>query len=191
MAQMRRLRPIHVALLGAAAVLAAQALAGLAYLGVGGFNVAASVPHTRLTYGLTHEMMVRSVRRHARGLTPPAFTPQAAQHGLQLYAAHCAECHGAPVVDVRARWVDGLTPAPPYLIDSAHDFSPAELFWIVKHGVKMTGMPAWARACSDAEIWDVVAFLEALPKLPATAYRDMTQASGASPPAGGCLGPGG
>jgi mono/diheme cytochrome c family protein len=192
MAQARRLRPLWYALAGAAAVLALQAAAGLVYLGIGGFNVAASIPHDRLSYGLTHEMMVRSVRRRAPKVRPPPVTPDSVRAGFGIYAARCAECHGAPAIDVRARWVDGMTPSPPYIVDAARDWTPGELFWIVKHGAKMTGMPAWGRLCSDAEIWDVVAFLEALAKAPAGRYRDLAQSqpgAGPAPPsARGCAG---
>jgi mono/diheme cytochrome c family protein len=63
-----------------------------------------------------------------------------------------------------------VEPAPPYLLDVQQRFTPPQLFWIVKNGIKMTGMPAWKNEMSDAEIWEVVAWLEASAKLPPQTY---------------------
>jgi hypothetical protein len=63
-----------------------------------------------------------------------------------------------------------MEPSPPYLIDVNRRFSPNELFWLVKNGIKMTGMPSWQNEMSDPEIWSVVAWLEVGPKLPPQTY---------------------
>ncbi len=67
----------------------------------------------------------------------------------------------------------GLNPKPPDLAESAARMTPAELFWVTKNGIKMTGMPAWGATHDDASIWPVVAFLTALPSLDEAAYRTM------------------
>lgn len=64
-----------------------------------------------------------------------------------------------------------MTPAPPKLEDRIEEWKAEELFWIVKHGVKFTGMPAWPAQNRDDEIWSMVAFLEALPEMDASTYR--------------------
>jgi hypothetical protein len=89
-------------------------------------------------------------------------------------------CHGGPGVE-RGKWVDGMTPTPPYLLDAARVWSRRDLYWIVGNGVKMTGMPAWRATRPDAEVWDVVGFLEVLPCLSASDYRRLRQ-SGGKPP---------
>src|SRR5262245_4431884 len=76
--------------------------------------------------------------------------------GVEHYAAHCAVCHGAPGVS-RGDIARGLYPPPPDLAKTAPLYTPAELFWIVKHGIKMTGMPAWSNH-SDDELWATVGF---------------------------------
>jgi mono/diheme cytochrome c family protein len=81
----------------------------------------------------------------------------------------CTGCHlapGLPENEMRP----GLNPKPPLLAHGAPG-DPAEEFWIVKHGIKMTAMPAWGRTHSDAEMWNIVAFLQLLPKLSPQQYR--------------------
>jgi mono/diheme cytochrome c family protein len=157
-------------LAGLAAVLLA-ALAAFGFIKSGLYNVGAAKPHTKLTFWVTNETMIRSVKRHARSVAPPArFTAAQAVRGFCEYEAHCVACHGAPAV-AREQWVGGLEPQPPYLLDATHKFTSAELFWIAKNGIKMTGMPSWKDEMSDRQIWDVVAFLEASRRrLPSDAY---------------------
>jgi mono/diheme cytochrome c family protein len=66
--------------------------------------------------------------------------------------------------------VSGLEPQPPYLLDASHQWKPRELFWIVKNGIKMTGMPSWRDSLTDWQIWDVVAWLKASSQLPPQTY---------------------
>jgi len=67
-------------------------------------------------------------------------------------------------------WAGGMEPSPPYLLDINQRFTRPQLFWIVKNGIKMTGMPSWKNEMSDAEIWSVVAWIEASAKLPPGTY---------------------
>jgi len=155
--------------IGAAGALAA-ALGAFAFVKSGIFNVGASSPHTKFTTWLTQETMIHSVRSHARAIAAPASASAAeVRRGFCKYETHCVACHGASAV-ARERWVSGMEPAPPYLLDAAQRWKPRELFWIAKNGIKMTGMPSWRNAISDREIWDVVAFLEAQSKLDSQAY---------------------
>jgi hypothetical protein len=81
--------------------------------------------------------------------------------GVSHYAEHCAVCHGAPGAE-RGDLAGGLYPRPPNLADAARLYTPGELFWIVKHGIRMTAMPAWGDH-SDDELWATVALIEKLP----------------------------
>src|SRR5262249_37033587 len=101
------------------------------------------------------------------GLDDPAKLVIGAGH----YAAHCAVCHGAPGVP-KGDFARGLYPPPPDLAKTAPLYNPAELFWIVKHGIKMTGMPAWSDH-SDEELWATVAFLEKLPGMSEPDYAHL------------------
>ena len=89
--------------------------------------------------------------------------------------AHCAGCHGAPGVP-RGDIAQGLYPPPPDLAKAASLYTPAELFWIIKHGIKMTGLPAWSDH-SDEEIWATVGFLEKLPGMKEQDYAGLVIAS--------------
>jgi cytochrome c553 len=89
--------------------------------------------------------------------------------GFCAYETHCVACHGAAAVG-REAWVSGMEPQPPYLLDVTRRFTPAELFWIAKNGIKMTGMPGWGDSLSDRQIWNVVAWLEASQNLPPQTY---------------------
>jgi mono/diheme cytochrome c family protein len=161
--------------IGAAGALAV-ALGAFAFVKSGIYNVAASSPHTRFTTWLTEETMIHSVRSHAEHIVAPASASAAqVRRGFCQYETHCVACHGASAVG-REQWVSGMEPAPPYLLDATHKFRPRELFWIAKNGIKMTGMPAWRNSLSDAELWDVVAFLEAMPKMDSQTYAQWRSA---------------
>jgi mono/diheme cytochrome c family protein len=154
----------------AVGLLVAGALAAVAFIKSGFYNVAASKPHTKLTFWVTNETMIRSVKRHAKSVdVPPRFTAAQVERGFCRYETHCVACHGAPAV-ARQDWVSGLEPQPPYLLDASQTFRPRELFWIVRNGIKMTGMPAWKNSLSDAQVWEVVAWLEASRRLPPQTY---------------------
>ena len=68
-----------------------------------------------------------------------------------------------------------MTPHPPHLPPEIPKWQSEELFYIVKHGVKFTGMPAWPAQQRDDEVWAVVAFLLKLPKLTAQEYLKLAR----------------
>jgi mono/diheme cytochrome c family protein len=157
-------------LLAALGALLAGVLGAPVYIKSGVFNVGASKPHTNITQWITEETMIHSIRSHAKDIVAPASASAAqVRRGFCAYETHCVACHGASAVP-RQLWVSGMEPGPPYLLDAAKRWKPRELFWIVKNGIKMTGMPSWRNAMSDDELWDVVAFLEATSKMNAQDY---------------------
>jgi mono/diheme cytochrome c family protein len=114
--------------------------------------------------------MRRSVRRRAAEITVPDMTrPQMLERGLVLYRSHCVPCHGAPGVAPQP-YALGMTPTPAALVHTARAWPPAEIFWVVKEGIKMTGMPAWKYRMSDDDIWAVVAFLPEMAHLTPRQY---------------------
>jgi cytochrome c553 len=165
-----RKKLLHILIGAAIAIVFVVPLGVFAFVKSGLFNVGASSPHTKFTEWITHETMIHSVRRHAASVdAPPPFTQGQVVGGFCAYQAHCAACHGATAV-ARKQWAGGMEPAPPYLLDVQQRFTPEQLFWIVKNGIKMTGMPSWSGSMSDAEIWSIVAWLEVSPKLPPQTY---------------------
>jgi mono/diheme cytochrome c family protein len=150
-------------------VLAAVAV-GVAYSGV--YNVAADDPHWRISERALQLVRERSIEKRASEIQPPAdlADPKRVLAGAGEYAEMCESCHLAPgVADSELR--QGLNPKPPQLARVRAD--PREAFWIVKHGIKMTGMPAWGNTHDDEVLWSVVAFLQKLPQLDAKGYRDL------------------
>ena len=158
-------------LIGAAIAIALIVPIGVyAFVKSGLFNAAASRPHTKFTEWITHETMIHSVRRHAAGIAAPAtITRQDVLAGFCTYETHCVACHGASSI-AREQWVGGMEPSPPYLLDTTSRWTAPQLFWIVKNGIKMTGMPSWRDSMGDGQIWDVVGFLEAIRRLPPQTY---------------------
>jgi mono/diheme cytochrome c family protein len=108
--------------------------------------------------------MRRSVVSHAQPITAPTqLTDQQAKEGLRIYKETCIYCHGAPGKDP-GDIGKGLNPEAPYLPDTVGRWTSAQLFWIIKNGIKMTGMASYGAAHKDEEIWNLVAFVQRLPK---------------------------
>jgi mono/diheme cytochrome c family protein len=152
-------------------------LGGFAVIYAGLYDVAATEPHSPVTSWLLETARTRSIKAHAAGIqTPPGLDdPAKVIIGVEHYAAHCAVCHGAPGVP-NGDIAHGLYPQPPNLSEAAKRYSPGELFWILKNGIKMSGMPAWSDH-SDAELWSTVAFLKRLPGMSEQEYAGLVMAS--------------
>jgi mono/diheme cytochrome c family protein len=141
----------------------------------GWYSVAATEQHLRPTYRAFDIALRRSVERHSRGIEVPALdSPESIAHGLACFKAHCVQCHGAPGV-ARAEFAKGLLPVPSSLSQASHDWLPAELYWITRHGIKMTGMPAWQFRLGEDALWATVAFLQTLPGMSAMDYAKLSR----------------
>ncbi|MFY3138295.1 c-type cytochrome [Achromobacter xylosoxidans] len=165
-----------------AAVAAGVASSAAALIYLGWYDVSATSPHTVIVHRLMDTALARSVRaRSADVRVPDLERPERLRNGSSLYRAHCAQCHGAPGVAPQP-YALGLNPAPAALVATARQRTAADIFWITRQGIKMTGMPAWQYRLSDDEIWDVVAFLRILPTLSPAQYRNEDAGPPASPP---------
>ena len=163
----------------AAGVLAALA-AGAAFFLSGMYNIAATEQHTAPVYYLLEAGMRQSVRAYASGIVAPALDdPPRAVRGRALYDEHCARCHGAPGVAPEP-FALGMTPTPGNLAFTAREWPPEQLFWTIKHGIKMTGMPAWQFRLDDDDLWSIVAHLRVLARQSPREYRAGVQ-QGATP----------
>jgi len=156
-------------------VLAAAAVIAFIFSGV--YDVAATSPHWTVTSRMIATLRDRSIDAHSAGIAVPAGLddPEKILMGVDHFAAHCAECHGAPGVP-KGDIARGLYPAPPNLAAPAIDHRPERLFWILRNGLKMTGMPAWPDH-SDDELWAIVAFLQKLPGMNDADYARLIMAS--------------
>ena len=139
------------------------AIAAGVVVATGVYDIAATEQHTRPVYALLEAAMRQSVRFHARNIGVPALDdPARVKLGRSVYSRNCARCHGAPGIAPES-FALGMTPSPGNLAYVAREWSPQQLFWTTKHGLKMTGMPAWQFRLADDEIWAVVSYLLAMP----------------------------
>src|SRR6478736_8507302 len=159
--------------IGAVVLLAAAVVA--IYAGL--YNIAADVPHTQPVYWLLETIRGRSVAARSRDIVVPNDLGNANRisKGAGQYAEMCSGCHLAPGMK-RTEISRGLYPRAPELRRKTN-LTPAEQFWIVKHGVKMTGMPSWGVTHEDELLWDVVAFVRKLPELTPEQYETVVKAA--------------
>lgn len=176
---MERRTVCAVALTAVAMVL----LAGAGFLVLvysGEYNVAATRPHLAAVEWALATVMKHSVADHAEGIDVPLLADTALiQSGFQHFDRMCVTCHGAPGVE-RSEIGEGLLPRPPPLSEEVSEWKPAELFWILKHGIKMSGMPSFGLTHDDRTLWRIVAFLQRLPETDSSAYAELQQRWGTS-----------
>ncbi|HUI94690.1 MAG TPA: cytochrome c, partial [Xanthobacteraceae bacterium] len=146
---------ILLAIIGLLAIVVAIAAAGFFF---GGFyNIAASEDDPAIVTWALPKVREASIDRHSADLKPPASLddPATIQAGARAFAKRgCINCHGGPGVEW-AKFSEGLHPDPPDLKDVADD-EPRAIFWVIKNGINMTGMPSFAKAgADDNEIWSI------------------------------------
>lgn len=97
--------------------------------------------------------------------------------GINLYGKHCAICHGTAAGASSASPVaKGLYPAPPQLAEDGVEDDPEGVsYWKIRHGIRLTGMPAWGSSLTDQQIWTLALFLKHMDKLPPDAQKVWVQ----------------
>ncbi|MBP1203095.1 mono/diheme cytochrome c family protein [Duganella sp. 1411] len=179
------------------ATLAVLGAAGGAVVFYGGYyDVASTKLHFQPVHTVLERGMRESVQHYARDVRTPASVAQAKiqgagfnaastptpalLRGAGLYRDNCVICHGAPGV-AQDDIGKSMQPVPGPLADAARRWRPNELYWITRHGIKMSGMPAWEFHLAEDDLWAVVGFLVALPELSPQAYAAITKQAGAQP----------
>lgn len=154
---------------GALAIILGLGAAAFIYLGI--YNIAADEPHTPAVYSVLKRLRDQSIQAHARGIMPPADLASAKRIavGAGLYTEMCSGCHLGPGVE-KSEMSQGLYPQAPELA-KVQDLTPGQQFWIIKHGVKLSAMPAWGKTHPDPLIWDMVAFVRKLPGMTPEQYK--------------------
>jgi mono/diheme cytochrome c family protein len=149
---------------------------GVAVVYSGSFNIAADDPHWGVTTQVVETMRERSISRQAKAV-PTSIRLDDSKliaNGASEYAEMCTACHLAPgMKDTELR--KGLYPMPPLLTKHGAHRLAAEQFWIIKHGLKMSGMPAWGLTHDDERIWSMVAFLQKLPGMTSAQYQELVE----------------
>jgi len=158
----------------AVGALAAAGFALFTYSGV--YNVGADDPHLPWVYSALETVREKSIEARTADIVVPDLSGASrVVQGAGNYAAMCAGCHLAPGV-ASSELSMGLYPSPPNL--STGTTSPAKAFWVIKHGIKASGMPAWGESIPDEYIWNLAAFLQELPQLSSAEYGQMVASSG-------------
>jgi mono/diheme cytochrome c family protein len=157
-----------------AGALAIPAVGGVAFVGSGIYDIGADDHHTEIVLAIIAQLRERSIAAHSNSIEARYIEdPRRIAIGAKRYAAFCVACHLAPGVtksDIR----QGLYPHPPNL--AQEDLQPAQrAFWIIKHGIKMSAMPAWGKTLDDETIWDVVAFVRKMPEMTQETYQQLSR----------------
>jgi mono/diheme cytochrome c family protein len=166
------MKPFYVVLITIGAILALILV--LIYSGV--YNVAASKGHNPLVRWVLNTIQERSIQAHAHPDDQVEPSQELAM-GYRATSSMCVMCHGSPA---QKRWgpAAAMTPMPPDLTHAAEEWSLAELVWIVEHGIKMTGMPAFGSTHSREELIAITTFVDTLPALTVTEYERLVDSLG-------------
>ncbi|BBC71677.1 cytochrome c [Altererythrobacter sp. B11] len=153
------------------ALMASAAVAG-AFIYTGVYNIGADAPHWSFVYNTLDTLRERSISRAADGIRAPTDldSPDRIASGAGLYTEMCTGCHLGPGLEP-SEMSQGLYPQAPRLASAGLDHTPAEQFWAIKHGIKLSAMPAWGKTHNDELIWDMVAFVRKLPKMSPAQYN--------------------
>jgi mono/diheme cytochrome c family protein len=164
---------LKTAVIAALAMGLLAAMGGAAYVWLGVYDISATRPHTQAVYSLLEYTMQQSVRRRAVDVQTPALDdPGWVLRGAACYRQHCVQCHGGPGA-AQGPMGRSMQPLPGPLVDAATRWQAAELYWITRHGIKMSGMPAWEQRLPDDDLWALVAFMQQLPGLSPAAFREL------------------
>jgi len=161
-------------LIGAASVLIILLIGFLIFIYSGIYNMSATSHHTQPTLWVINTLRDNSIKHHASdpNIIPPDLSDTSLiKTGFVHYRQMCAGCHGAPGKEQGEIALKGFYPRPPQLVRTAKEFTPQQLFWITKNGLKMTAMPAFGTTHSDDMIWAMVAFIQKLPILTKEQYQ--------------------
>ena len=179
-----RKRPVLLVAAATTALLGlAAALVGGAVVFGGLYDVGATTQHFQPVYSMAETAMRQSVKLRARDIEePPLADEQMQLRGAACFRDKCVQCHGAPGV-AQHDIGQGMQPIPGPLVDARRHWKPRELYWVTRHGIRLSGMPAWQFHLSDEEIWSLVAFMQRLPDLNAPQFADLMRRA---PPAPSC-----
>ncbi|MBY0511337.1 MAG: cytochrome c [Rhodospirillaceae bacterium] len=154
-------------------IAAAVVLGAVLFVYAGIFNVAADEHHSKPFYALMETVRERSIAVRSRGiLVPPLDDSAMISSGGADYNEMCTGCHLRPGIQ-ESELSAAMYPQPPNLSQIRRK-DPAQTFWIIKHGIKMSGMPAWGPTHDDQRMWAMVAFLQRLPELTPEQYQILT-----------------
>lgn len=159
-------------LIGAISVIALLIVGYLIFIYSGIYNISAMVHHDKLTHWMMNTVRENSIKYNTENdiKMPDLSDTSLIRMGFVHFREMCVGCHGGPDIE-QSEIAKGLYPNPSILSKAAKDWTPQQLFWIIKNGLKMTGMPAFGITHTDDMIWAIVAFTKKLPTLTKEQYQ--------------------
>jgi mono/diheme cytochrome c family protein len=174
---MKRKLVVKIALLAIAMCIIAEIAGGVLFMASGTYNIAADQPHLAPVRWLLQAGRTRSVQFRSRGIHVPNLRdPLLLREGIVLYRKNCQPCHGGPGA-ANEQIGRGIDPKPPSLVIASNNWTDSDLFWIVAHGLKLSGMPGFAPRLSQTDLWAIVAFLRRMVLLSPADYRRLITAA--------------
>ncbi len=174
-----------------AATLVVELIVAVIFIRSGLYNVSTLSPDPGPLKWVFSTTSDNSVKHHANGIIVPQNVKELSDgktsgnsqadssmiaEGFDHYNDMCVTCHAGPGLDKSEAGI-GIYPQAPNLAHSAKELPPQDLFWIIKNGVKSTGMPGFAKTHSDSKIWAMVAFLEKMKNMTPQQYAAMQNAN--------------
>jgi len=157
-----------------------SAIAVFSFLRFGMMDPRADMPVNAMERGMAMPSLDASIERRAPKMKNPVpLTDENLAAGMKVYQNNCALCHG-DIHQRRARLADTLYPRPPQFVEDAADMPPNQNFYIIQHGIRMSGMPGWKDALSPQEMWQVTGFLSHMDNLSPTVATNWKVAAGGS-----------
>jgi len=167
-------------------------LAGILIIAIGGASYAIRMMHggfsTRVAPGEVESYLAMTMRdmaipsRHKTMKNPVTTTPEVIHEGMAHWADHCATCH-ANNASGDTMYGKMMYPRPPDMRQKGtQDMSDGELYYTIKNGVRLSGMPAFGDpGDDDMDSWRLVAFIRHLPQLTSTEEAEMQRLNPKSP----------
>jgi thiosulfate dehydrogenase len=167
-------------LMGCIMTLSVLAVGTYLFLALGLFSFRADQPPSKFEQKHAMQALDASTKRHAPDTKNPI--PETDANLLEasrLYKTDCASCHGDPS-DRKPIVGSSFYPPAPRFMEDAPDMPENENFYIVKHGIRFTGMPGWENIVSDDQIWKLTAFLSRMGELPPSVDREWKKGKNAT-----------
>jgi mono/diheme cytochrome c family protein len=178
-------RPAVLVVITVVLVVAVLWLGLVAFAYSGAANVGASAGYLPGAKWFFDTISTNSIERHARQAVergeisePRSVTDAMLRKGASEYQAMCVPCHGAPGGS-RGEFGKGMKPEPPDLADVAREMEPREVYWVVNHGVRHTGMPAFGATHSPDDLWAIASFVERFDEMSPDRYKQWIKEAGA------------
>jgi mono/diheme cytochrome c family protein len=165
-------------LIGVLAGVVVLVLAGFSYVRFGLVDSRADIPVNGIEQKIAMPSLDASVDRHAPEIKNPVDATDAnLSAGMKIYQINCASCHG-DVSHPEGALADALYPRAPQFVLDSPDMPENQNFYIIQHGIRLSGMPAWRQSLSDQQMWQVTAFLSHMNKLPTEVSEQWKTAAG-------------